>query len=255
MMFYHRRKAVICGLKNHHNVCYINSVVQSLFSCKSFVRLLEEKQFKEGSVFFQIKKIWEDMKNKEILDKRPLYKELAEQSGDLFRYDNQPGYTENFLEFLILNLEQEMGESHLFLDENNFEEKHKEKVFLKNSDRHIILLSRISSDHDNYIQSIINYISSQNFKLPYIIIISLGPIYKTKPNIHIPSELNIRNFNYDLQSIICRKRKVESKGHFFSYSKREGFWFEFNDEIITKKDSLDFLHTDEAYLLFYEHQK
>lgn len=251
LMYFFRSKAIACGLKNRHNVCYINSVIQSLFSCKSFIKIVEGKDAVPGSILFHLKKTWEEMKKKDILDKRPLYKKLASESGSLFQYDNKPGYTENFLEFLVMGLEKDV-DSNLFLSEQNYNFENQEKVFLKKTERHMVLLSRNFQNYDDYIPSIESYLTEKKFTLSKIIVISFGPIYPKKPDIKIPISLKIQNFEYQLQSMICRKRKLLKKGHFFTYSKRDTLWFKLNDEVVTQIDNLDFLFTNEAYMLFYE---
>ncbi|KRH91867.1 putative Peptidase C19, ubiquitin carboxyl-terminal hydrolase 2 protein, partial [Pseudoloma neurophilia] len=109
LMTFFNRKILACGLKNHYNVCYINSTIQSLFSCVKFIEMVENCEAKTGTVLFEMKLILKDMKDKEIVDKRPLYKNMARMSKNLFKYDNKPGYTEDFLEFLINRLEKELS--------------------------------------------------------------------------------------------------------------------------------------------------
>lgn len=251
-MYLYHKKVIICGLKNHHNVCYINSVLQSLFSCDSFIDFLEKSREDPNTVLYHLKKIWEDMKKQDVLDKRPLYKEMAQDSDSLFKYDNKPGYTENFLEYLASNLEAE-NKSKLFLNEKNANKENLAQVFLKHTNRHVVLISRTyNEDYSDYITSIEDHINSRPFILSKIIIISYGPIYPEKPTVEVPKSLKLKNQEYELRSMIFRKRKTEKKGHFYTYSKRNNVWFRFNDETFTEMEDESFLHTDEAYMLFYE---
>lgn len=289
MVFLQARMGV-CGLKNHYNVCYINSTIQSLLSCRKLVEIIEKIDINEGTILYELKNILEEMKNKSVLDKRPLYKKLARKSHHLFKYDNNPGYTEDFLEFMVKNIEKELkqgpavsisdesrnvGADHankksdhnnnvddqnnnvtkdlnLFLSERNYSPYNQENVLLKDTSRHMILLSRIYDDYDDYIQSIIDYIEEESFILPEILLMSLGPIYQFKPLIKIPSHMRIQKRKYKLRSIIYRKRRNFKKGHFYTVSCRDNTWFMFNDEKIKELKDHSFLTTDEAYMLFYE---
>ncbi|ELQ74953.1 putative Peptidase C19, ubiquitin carboxyl-terminal hydrolase 2 protein [Trachipleistophora hominis] len=131
MYLLRRQRTVMCGLKNHHNVCYINAVLQSLFSCESFTTMLESIEPENGSVMYYIQNLWNDMKNNTLLNRLGLYRRLASMSNFLFKYDNKPGFTENFLEFITINLDEEKVKG-IFLDEENFRKTKTSCFFSKN---------------------------------------------------------------------------------------------------------------------------
>ncbi|KRH92062.1 ubiquitinyl hydrolase, Protein containing Peptidase C19, partial [Pseudoloma neurophilia] len=148
-------------------------------------------------------------------------------------------------------INEKLGQN-LFLQEINFNKSHEKSVFLRDTSRHMILLSRCYKGYDDYIPSIINYITKNSFILSDLILISCGPIYTEKPFLHIPDTLKIQNINYNLKSIIFRKRRASKKGHFYTVSNRDDSWLLFNDEKIEKLEDTSFLATDQAYMLFYE---
>lgn len=284
-----RARMGVCGLKNHYNVCYINSTIQSLLSLRKLVEIIEKSDPKEGTILYELKNILAEMKNRNVLDKRPLYKKLAVKSHHLFKYDNKPGYIEDFLEFIVKNIEKELKEGisgdinqqkpdgpkksqdvkdfqkngldgngnvindlNLFLSESNYSEDNQENVLLKDTSRHMILLSRCYDEYNDYIQSIIDYITEESFILPQTLLISLGPIYNFKPLITIPEHLTVQGTIYKLRSIIYRKQRNQKKGHFYTVSDRENTWYMFNDEKTKELKDHGFITTDEGYMLFYE---
>ncbi|ELA46125.1 hypothetical protein VCUG_02388 [Vavraia culicis subsp. floridensis] len=251
MYFLRRRTAIVCGLRNHHNVCYINSVLQSLFSCESFTAMLESLEPKNNTVMYHIKNLWNDMKDNDSLNRLELYSKLATMSDSLFKYDNKPGFTENFVEFIAINLEKEI-ETDIFLDEENFKKNKSESFFLKKSARHIILVSKKHINKDSYLESIQNFVEDNDFLLPKILIISAEPVYRNKQILEPSEKLVLKNKTYELRAIILRKRKKNNKGHFYTMGKRNNSWFEFNDEKLRSLHDKNFLQTDLTYLLFYE---
>lgn len=247
-----RRSVVACGLKNNHNVCYINSVIQSLFSCESFVSILESEEAEKNDVILHLKRLWMEMKNHKKLNKLKLYEQLAKMSNSLFKYDNHPGFTENFIEFIANNLDK-IDDSNIFMSEKNYMNCTNKSFFLSKAKRHVILISKRNSKPETYLTVITAFIKDNISMLPKILIFSVEPVYKNGDEITIDKDININGVvYYTLRAMVLRKRKEHNEGHFYTIGERNGVWLRFNDEKIDKLTNSEFLTNNQVYLLFYE---
>lgn len=57
--------------------------------------------------------------------------------------------------------------------------------------------------------------------------------------------------NYDLFGVVLHIGSLDN-GHYMAYGKREGSWFEFNDQKVTSKKKEDVEGDGSAYLLMYQ---
>lgn len=63
------------------------------------------------------------------------------------------------------------------------------------------------------------------------------------------SPRGIKPYIYDLLSVVVHKGEINS-GHYISYARKDGQWFQFDDNVVTLASEKQVLAA-QAYMLFY----
>ncbi|KAI4292529.1 hypothetical protein PAPHI01_1803 [Pancytospora philotis] len=71
---------------------------------------------------------------------------------------------------------------------------------------------------------------------------------KNMKSIRIDSEIELNGRSYESVGVICHVGSLHG-GHYFSKSKRDGAWYEFNDSSVTK--TTESFGPEQPYILFY----
>lgn len=249
------------GLRNNHNNCYFNSVMQVLAHCpevaniiqiKPFQKLLQNMMNNEGSTKLALKESldWLDKNTSFNLNYQHDPKELL-----MTILQNSPNIASFFKWKRIIEFSHGRG-----IHPQNFPEQ--SFIFFQiNPISNNILLSDLEVSFkafitsENGVQGFCNQCNT-NVKGNEVIVQKLNAKYaifnayskQADCNIKAIQSLNIENLKFDLMFIILRQGESKEHGHNFAMCK-ESEWVIYNDMSVEKK-SAQMIRG--VYMLFYK---
>lgn len=229
-----------CGLSNFNGHCFINSVLQILFSSKYFTETLNLFS-KKSSFCKNLFDLFQLMKNKRIINQLRIYLRLQLENEIEFDIFKKTGKISD----VIISICSIFAKENI----NIFDIEATSNVFyrypilkmLKQTQiqkRLDLISNRMCNIQHNKIIIICGAINN-NFQM-----IPLGPNGKC---------ISIQNKIYDLIGVVEKIDKPFC--HMQSYAKRSNIWYKFNDECVTISSLEYVLNKILPYFAFYEEKQ
>ncbi|KAM0675017.1 hypothetical protein GVAV_001356 [Gurleya vavrai] len=265
---YHQNETEENNFKNYENNCYVNSIIQALFTQKPFVKLINETNVSQP-VINELKNIFYFITDKEQAKSFNTYSIatiLNKKQNINFRREKQEDAHE-FLQSLLQEIFNEFEKGQINDELLNFN-----KIFngivhkLLNTESHssniIVLRDEIYNINYNVTNSILSYLVKPFYieentnklikpvikieKQPLCLIISIQRGAKDKKErqpliiektIYLPEiiDSNYANndyngyYKYCLNAVIVHKGYSVFSGHYIAYCKRKAYWYCFDD--------------------------
>ena len=268
------------GIINFGNNCYLNSGLQILASSELFVNELNKYSNDKFKLLYLLKEAVYKILNKELYDPRNFLNYFREISRDFY----SQSCSQNFIRTLLKSLDKQIldpnskeciydniqynpqnqpNENSYFIDQNLYLDNIKYKCDFKR------VLNENYGNFNNLIlncpfckQEITIKEETKIIKLPEILIFTLERYQGATNNVEImPNEtldmnpyidksLKSTNAFFELFAINIRLGNTKNYGHEICQVKRKGEWYEINDTIVKKINSISFF--DSSYGLFYK---
>ncbi|KRH92677.1 Ubiquitin hydrolase [Pseudoloma neurophilia] len=231
------KKNLHCGMSNFNGYCFLNSVLQIMFSSSHFIDTIYKKR--SNSIFFrEIYNFYKDMKKNKIINQVPFLKWLDQNYKLDFDIKVKTGYVSDVIRTFYKICKDENCSIFSFISKPKLCTKYPIIRSFKNSSvrkKSKIANILITDLQDNKIL-IFSGNMDANATTPVI-----GKTGKF---------LTIKNRIYELFGIV---EKVSKKFvHTRAYAKRNSKWFLFNDECVTEIEENHVLENIEPYFAFYE---
>lgn len=230
-----------CGLVNLNSQCYINSVVQILFSSQIFVK--EMKINKERCrILAALDCLYDSMQNNRLICPLFFYRYIGTHCDTLYNICKKAGFCSDVICTIA----------------NNLEKAGINIMSIKGKDGHFWKYPLLNLRGGFCIQERINAFIKDGPDVVFNEIIMVCG-FLTKEISKIPigksSLLQIKEKQYELFGVIERVKNSQNEFHFLSYAKRNGKWYVFNDEAVCEESGTKILNEVDPYYSFYQRVK
>ncbi|ELQ75223.1 Ubiquitin hydrolase [Trachipleistophora hominis] len=227
-----------CGLVNFNAHCYINAVVQILFSSQKFVKCMQANA-KKCKILHLLNELYMKMKNHMLVSPLSTYLKISEQCNILFNVYERSGYSSDVICTISKNLEN-----------------HSIRIMsIKANQECFWKYPLLDIVDDGNVQERINKLLERkpNIKFGEIIVFT-GFLTDNMLRCHITdcNVITIKNVRYKLLGILERVLNNFNGYHIIAFAKRNNEWFMFNDECVLKINANEVLENKETYYIFYE---
>lgn len=255
----------VCKLQNKTGICYINSSIQGLISCKSFRDLIKQNKKSSNKVIRDLHNLIEKIFKTSSLDPLPHYKKIFKECGKI-DFSKSDGDCIAPLAYLIKQIMGELPSSNMFLNEKDFE---KIKSSVATSSSITVEDFYIHVDESIGVSRIVEIIFTRGItskiNLPIIMFIRYNNFKHTDNFANYQfvcdPEVNIHGRKYKLRSVLVISKEINPitksiGGHVFAIGERSKHWYILNDsktEKIKEKEHNEVIFNNRSsYFGIYE---
>lgn len=232
------RKNPQCGLINFNAHCYINAVVQILFSSRRFVKCMRDNMH-TCKLLCLLNELYEKMKDCVLVSPLSTYRKISDECNILFNVYERSGYSSDVISTVSSNLEKHAIRTMSI--------KARQECFWK--------YPLLDIMDDGNVQERIDKFLKRKPKVEFNdIIVFSGFLTDNMLKCRIADHniITVKNTKYELLGVLERVPNNCNEYHIIAFAKRNGEWFMFNDEYVLKISADRVLKDKETYYMFYE---
>lgn len=233
----YRPKPLLCGIRNGMGICYLNSVMQALFSSEKFNELLTKYSTSENEMIQSLIEIRALMREGGIVNLLPVYKKMFNKADQGFNLSHKGGSPIFALEYIGKYMEKTIAND-FFLAQENYEKTKEIQNDLSLCHRFLRFYPLLKGNVNEMLKNgLEKAIDKKSFRFPELLVVCLWNVHSYTDASHdrvvCNPEITVFGKKYRLVGLVVSvKSKKLRRRHAFAIGLRADKWYIFNDESI-----------------------